>query len=148
MIYDDLDRHLPAAGSIEHAAVPMGMYLAWSVNLNLIGDELTEFAQQRILRVRYREITGSELLVADCGGALDSRWFNPTGVEFCDRYYPRYMDDYRRVFGDAIYAVSDDWDHYDQLAGLLTQRLYGEKSKAQTGWREAGQKSPWWQFWR
>lgn len=148
MIYDDLDRHLPAAGSIERAAVPMGMYLAWSVNLQLISDEFSQLAQARILRVRYREITGSELLVADCGGALDSRWFNAAGVAFCERYYPSYMDDYRHVFGDAIYGVSDDWDHYDRLAGLLTERLYGHRPAAQTSQLKAGRRSPWWRFWR
>lgn len=144
MTYDDLDQHLPAAGSIERAAIPMGMYLAWCVNLNLVSVELMERAEQAVLRVRYREITGSELLVAGCGGALDSRWFNPAGIAFCDRYYERYLDDYRGVFGNAIYAVSDDWDHYDRLAPVLTEHLYGGKPSA----RRRPHRSSWWKFWR
>ena len=139
MVYDDLDRHLAAAGSIERAAVPMGMFLAWCVNLNLISSDLLDAAEESILRLRYREITGSELLLRGCGGTLDSRWFSEAGVAFCDRYYARYLDDYREVFGDAIYDVKDDWAHYDRLAPLLTEHLFGRKK---------ARGKAWWQFWR
>ena len=96
MIYDDLDRHLPVAGAIERAAVPLGMYLAWCVNLQLTGRTLEDEAGSMLLRLRYREKTGSELLLAVCGGVLDA------------------VD------------VEDDWDHYDRLAPLLTRRYLGE----------------------
>jgi hypothetical protein len=143
MIYDDLSRHMPAAGAIDQAAVPMGMFLAWCVNLNLISDQLMEQAEQGVLRVRYREITGSELLVGGCAGVLDACWLNPAGTEFCDRYYARYLDDYRMVFGDDVYQVTDDWAHYDQLAPLLTERLYGPRPQR----RERLKEKAWWKFW-
>ena len=120
----------------------MGMYLAWCVNLNLISAELTEIAEEGVLRVRYREITGSELLISGCGGVLDSRWFTTAGVEFCERHYVGYLDDYRLVFGDDIYAVRDDWSHYDQIAPLLTKRLYAGRRKTRRPWQK-----PWWKLW-
>jgi hypothetical protein len=146
MIYDDLDRHMTVAGSIDRAAVPMGMYLAWAVNLNLISRELTEVAEQAVLRVRYREITGSELLVSGCGGTLDSRWFSEAGASFCERYYSSYLGDYRDTFGDDVYQVTDDWPHYDQLAPLLTRRLYGPKPGRRA--HKSERPGSWWKFWR
>ncbi|NIP16382.1 MAG: hypothetical protein GWM88_17205 [Pseudomonadales bacterium] len=142
MIYDDLDRHLPAAGSIERAVVPMGMYLAWCVNLQLTGQALEEEAGALVLRVRYREKTGSELLLAACGGALDGRWLNEAGRRFTDEYYKGYLADFRSVFGAAVYDVEDDWDHYDRLAPVLTRRYMGGRGQRQPGSRR------WWKFWK
>jgi hypothetical protein len=142
VIYDDLDRHLPAAGAIERAVVPMGMYLAWCVNLQLTGSALEEEAGTLLLRVRYREQTGSELLLAACAGVLDGRWLNDAGRRFTDRYYGGYLDDFRSVFGPDVYGVEDDWDHYDRLAPLLTRRYLGEGGKTDRGARR------WWKFWQ
>ena len=139
MRYDDVQSHLAAAGgSMDKAAVPLGMYLALCVNVGLTGAELDESSQTAVLRVRYREITGAELLISGCAGVLDARWFNEQGRDFCERYYASFLDDFRAVFGDDLYEVRDDWDHYDQLAPLLTERLYGKPRRSK----------PWWKLWR
>ena len=140
MIYDDLDQHLPAAGSIDRAATPLGMYLAWCVNMQLVSHALPEVAERLLLRVRYREITGAELLVGGCGGVLSAEHLSSAGRRFTDAYYARFMDDFREVFGDAIYDVPDRWDQYDKLAPVLTKRYLGP----------AGGNAPhhWWQFWK
>ena len=141
MVYDDLDRHLAEAGSIERAAVPMGMYLAWCANLQLVSRRLIEEAEQLLLRVRYREITGSELLVAGCGGELHSRWLSEDGQRFTDAYYPQYLADFASVFGGDVYDVKDDWAHYDEIAAVLTKRYMVDAGKSRRGGK-------WWKFWK
>ena len=42
MVFDSLEEHLAEAGGIERAAIPIGMYLAWCVNLQLTGSALEE----------------------------------------------------------------------------------------------------------
>lgn len=139
MIYDDLDNHMAEAGSIEKAAVPMGMYLAWCVNLQLVGERLHLQNEQALLRVRYREMRGSDLLVSACGGTLRSTDLNDAGRTFTDRYYASYLEDFRDVFGSSPYEVQDDWPHYDKIAPLLTERYMRT--------RRAKGKS-WWKFWK
>lgn len=140
-IYDDLDRHLAAAGSMDRAAVPMGMYLAWCTNLQLVSRRLVEEAEQLLLRVRYREVTGSELLVAGCAGELHSRWLSEDGRRFTDAYYPQYLADFELVFGGDVYDVKDDWAHYDRIAVVLTKRYMHAAAQRH------GRGRKWWKFW-
>ena len=139
MIYDDLDRHIAEAGSIEKAAVPLGMYLAWCVNLQLVGERLHVESERALLQVRYREMRGSDLLVSACGGTFRSEDLNEAGRTFTDRYYASYLDDFRAVFGDAPYEVKDDWPHYDKIAPVLTERYMN---------RRQGGGGSWWKFWK
>lgn len=146
MIYDDLDRHMEQAGSIDRAATPLGMYVAWCANLQLVSRQLQDRAEQLILRVRYREATGAELLVGGCAGTLDAHCLNEEGQRFTEAYYPRYMEDFRAVFGDAVYDVKDDWAHYDEIAKLLTKRYMHHRGVP--GSKGSLRGSPWWKFWQ
>ncbi len=139
MIYDDLDNHIAVAGSIEKAAVPMGMYLAWCVNLQLVGKRLHVENERALLRVRYREMRGSDLLVSACGGTLRSTDLNDAGRAFTDRYYASYLDEFRAVFGSSPYEVEDDWPHYDKIAPVFTER-YMRRGRAKG--------RSWWKFWQ
>lgn len=129
--YDSLDRHIAAAGDIAHASVPMGMLLAWCVNMQLLDASTLAEHERLVLRLRFEEASGSELLVA-CGGALHSDLFNPEGQRFMAGFYPRYMDVFRAVFGDDIYAVRDNWDNYQKLAKVLTAEYMGPPPQPKT----------------
>lgn len=142
MLYDHVDRHLAEAGSIERAAVPLGMYLAWCANLQLVSHQLVDEAERLLLRVRYREVTGSELLISGCAGALDGIWLNDEGRRFTDGYYGRYLEDFAVVFGEDVYSVKDDWGNYDRIAVLLTRR-YMENRRP-----ESSKRRRWWRFWK
>jgi hypothetical protein len=145
-VYDDLDQHIAEAGSIERAAVPMGMYIAWCANLQLVSRQLVEEAEQLLLRVRYREVTGSELLVAGCAGELHSRWLSEEGRAFTDAYYPQYLADFGSVFGGDVYGVKDDWAHYDEIAAVLTRAyMHGAGRGRRHAPGSPGRK--WWKFW-
>ena len=118
----------------------MGMYIAWCANLQLVSRLLVEESEQLLLRVRYREATGSELLVAGCAGELHTRWLSEAGRRFTDEYYPQYATDFASVFGGDPYDVKDDWAHYDEIAAVLTRAyMHG------AGRHARGRK--WWKFW-
>lgn len=148
VVYDDLDHHLAAAGSIERACVPMGMYLAWCANLHLVSEQLQHSCETLLLRLRYREVTGSELLIAGCGGRLTSDCLNAHGRQFTDRYYASFFDDFRAVFGEDVYGVEDDWAHYDRLSGVLTRHyMAGRSADSSFRGRNGRRGARWWKFW-
>ena len=120
----------------------MGMYLAWCVNLQLVSEPLRERADQALLRLRVRELRGSELLLAVCGGVLDSDDLNAAGRQFTQAYYPHYLDDLRSLVGGDPYAMTDDWPHYDQVAKMLTARYYKRSPSRSRKGRRA-----WWRVW-
>ena len=125
VIYDSIDEHLKLAGEFDKAAIPMGMYLAWALNLGLLRQELVREHQQLITRVRMQDAKGSELLMA-LGGSLDETLFSERGNRFAGNYYPRYMIDYASAFGRDPYLVEDTWSNYDKIAKLLTKELLGD----------------------
>ena len=125
VIYDSIDEHLKLAGEFDKAAIPMGMYLAWALNLGLLRQELVREHQQLITRVRMQDAKGSELLMA-LGGNLDETLFSERGNRFAGNYYPRYMIDYASVFGRDPYLVEDTWSNYDKIAKFLTKELLGD----------------------
>lgn len=125
VIYDSIDEHLKLAGEFDKAAIPMGMYLAWALNLGLLSQELVREHQQLMTRVRMQDAKGSELLMA-LGGNLDETLFSERGNRFAGNYYPRYMIDYASVFGRDPYLVEDTWSNYDKIAKLLTKELLGD----------------------
>ncbi len=110
----------------------MGMLLAWCVNMRLIAEEVLAEHEQLVLRLRFEEASGSELLIA-CGGALDAALFNDEGRRFMNEFYPRYMDVYRGVFGEDCYAVRDTWSNYQKLAKVLTAEYLGPPPQARSG---------------
>ena len=119
-LYDSLDQHLSLDPAIDRAIVPMGMMLSWCVQMQLLAPETVAAHENLVLRIRYREARGSELLTA-CGGDLRSSLFSEAGQRFLAAYYPRYMEDYRQVFGDDIYGVEDSWENYARLAPTITR---------------------------
>ena len=125
VIYDSIDEHLKLAGEFDKAAIPMGMYLAWALNLGLLRQELVREHQQLITRVRMQDAKGSELLMA-LGGNLDETLFSERGNRFAVNYYPRYMIDYASAFGRDPYLVEVTWSNYDKIAKLLTKELLGD----------------------
>jgi hypothetical protein len=131
--YDCLDAHLPHAADIGRASVPMGLLLAWCANLHLLSDAVIQQHERLLLRVRFREATGSELLIA-CGGNLSRDLFSAQGQRFLDRYYVNYMAVFCDVFGKEAavdcYEVADNWANYDQLAVVLTRAYMGKPKPA------------------
>jgi hypothetical protein len=150
MILDDLNAHLPAAGSIERAAVPPGFFAAWCGQLQLFDVSFREAHERILVRLRYRDLSPAEFFASACAGVLDSAWLSPEPRAFAESYYPQYADDLEAVFGGDLYAVPDDWPHYERIASVLTRRFMAFREDAQPSrrrGRRAGERR-WWQVWR
>jgi hypothetical protein len=153
-IFDDIGLHLEQARSFDRAVVPLGMYLAWCANHQLLSESLAERAADLVMRVRFREITGSELAVAGCAGVMAAEHLSGEGRAFTEHYYPGYLDEFRAEFGADPYAVRDDWDHYDRIAPKLTRALMRFRGHAgavtdavAAADGAAGSSRPRWKFW-
>jgi hypothetical protein len=130
-IYDDIDRHMDAAGGIERAAVPLGFFMAWVVNLQLASTDFTRRAGDDLVRVRMRDLTPGAFFIKRCHGRITSAELNERGAQFVESYYAdKYLTDFAEAFKlpsadkGAIYGVQDDWQHYDLLAPILTRRFF------------------------
>tara|TARA_A100001037_G_scaffold298695_1_gene322918 strand:+ start:1495 stop:1917 length:423 start_codon:yes stop_codon:yes gene_type:complete len=140
MIYDEISLHLSEAGSLDRAASPIGLYLAWCANHQLVSQELIELKTPAFTGLLLREITGSEVLIVGCYGILESRWLNRRGNNFTLEYYGQYISDFAEIFEEDVYDVEDNWANYDRIAPLLTEKLFGFR-------REKTAKK-WWKIWR
>lgn len=125
--YDSLDVHMAAAGDMAKAAVPMGMLLAWCVNLQLVSPWLLQNHERLVLRLRFQEALGSELLIA-CGGDLQRQMFNAAGQQFLDDFYPHFMPLFEQLFAQDCYQVRENWDNYQTLAAELTRRYMNKQA--------------------
>lgn len=108
------------------AYAPMGQLVAWAVNLRLVDEAAMLEHEGLLLRIRFREARGSELLVA-CGGDLARELFNADGQRFLDGYYDAYLGDYAQALGlgEDPYTAEEDWANYDKVAAVLTRRYMG-----------------------
>jgi hypothetical protein len=151
MLVDDLDHHLAEAGSIERAAVPMAMYLAWCANLHLLDSDFQSTHEAPLLRLRYREISPAEFLTTTCGGRLTTSELNDQGRRFTEAHYADYLGDFRGLMNGEPYSAADDWGTYDRIAAILTRRLMtGNESGSSRGSSKRGRSEArkWWQLWR
>jgi hypothetical protein len=130
-VYDDIDRHMAAAGSIERAAVPPAFFMAWLVNLQLVSGDFQRRAGADVTRVRMRDLKPGEFFIKHCHGRITSAELNERGQHFVESYYQgKYLEDFAEAFKlpaddpAARYAIDDDWPHYDQLAPILTRRFF------------------------
>ncbi len=153
-VLDDLDRHMVEAGSLAKAAVPLGMYLAWCANLQLISGRFQRDHEDALLRLRYRELSPAEFFTATTTGTLTLDQLSPSGAAFSSAYYHRYMEDLRATFPDGPYSVRDDWPHYDRIAAVLTRHFMawrdggrGKKLYSRRNRERSGGRGKWWRRW-
>ena len=140
MIVDDIGRRMREAGassaerSIDRAAAVPGLFLAWSAQMGLVHHRLTEGDSRALLRLKYREITGGELLVSACGGCLDHNALSPAGMAFAAKHYAAFEAVVQERLGSPI---KDDWPSYDRVAPWLTERYLGPPpGRRMPAWRQ------------
>jgi hypothetical protein len=126
-VFDDIDRHMTGAGSIDRAAGPLGVYLAWCANLGLLAEAFATAHERELVRLKMRDMRPGEFLIRAAAGTLRFADLNEVGSEFTRRYYQRYVGDYAEaleVAPEAIYEQADTWENYDRVAPGLTRQLY------------------------
>jgi hypothetical protein len=141
-VIDDIDRHIDEAGSIDRAAGPLGVYLAWCANLDLLSDRLTQGIAGEVVRLRMRDLRPVEFLIRATAGSLRREHLNDVGLQFTERYYAEYLDDYAAALNldaSSVYDVEDSWANYDRVAPELTRRLYRRgRKRAKHWWQRFG----------
>jgi hypothetical protein len=141
-VIDDIDRHMGEAGSIARAAGPLGVYLAWCANLDLLSDELKQGIAGEVVRLRMRDLRPVEFLIKATAGSLRREHLNEVGLQFTERYYAEYLDDYAAALNleaSSVYDVEDSWANYDRVAPELTRRLYRRgRKRAKHWWQRFG----------
>lgn len=144
MKYDDASWHYqgdyPADLPDKASATHIGMFLSWMVINDLTSEELEEDAEDEIVDLKERAITGAGFVLSMLDEAMTDQEFSKTGNAFALAYYQglendsRYIDDYSEAFGvdeHSLYRVDDTWDNYDKLSHLIDARF--------KTWNEMGQ---------
>jgi len=145
---DELDRHLPEAGSIERAAIVPGVFLAWCANLDLLDPQFVAAHEREMLRVRMRDFTPAEFFVKTAGHRLGLELLSESGRRFAIDHYPGYPAEFANALGidvERIYTAKDGWDTYDLVAKPLTAAYY---AFARAGHKPHAERKHWWQLWR
>lgn len=125
----DFPDNLPEINGGTH----IGMFIAWIINNNMIGQMHREDSAEAIQKVLSREMTGRDFLVGACDEKFWEDDLNEEGLAFTTYYYQtdsagafkNYVDDYCSVLGqalDSIYEVEDTWENYDKLRPLIDKK--------------------------
>ncbi|WP_412468735.1 hypothetical protein [Pedobacter sp. KLB.chiD] len=133
MSYDRIDWHyhgegFPPNAGPEQGGTHIGMFLAWIIDNDLIGQLYKELSMDSIHKVRSREITGRDFLIEECDGKFYDEIVNEDGNEFIKYYYDVedsiYFGDYVDVFDyyEGIYDVENSWENYDKIKPVIDMR--------------------------
>jgi len=150
---DRLDWHCtneyPKDLPLENAGIHIGMYLAWIIINDLIGEIHLESEQSisQVNKVKNREITGLDFLISECDEKFWENDLNELGLQFTNFYYeseksPSYFIDYAKILSDnveTIYHVENSWKNYDKLSKKIDKRF--------KAWNKTGEKK-WWQIFK
>ena len=138
--YDRADWHsgaenFPQDLPPEAAGTHIGMFLAWAILRDRIGDRPRAESAKSLLAVRRREITGRTFLFLEWGGSFGPADLSEEGNAFALAYWQDgaggihrdgYLADYERTLGGDLpdlYRVADTWENFDLLARVLDRRF-------------------------
>ncbi len=132
----------PQELKIECGGTHIGMFLAWAIINNLIGELHISESQESIEKVKSRQMTGTQFLQKECDEKFWEEDLNKEGNEFAKFYYESniYYGDYELALADdlpTLYHVEDSWQNYDKLSKVLNKKFKQWKSP----------KKKWWQVW-
>ena len=122
----------------ENGGTHIGMYLAWIINNDLIGEMHIEDSMESIKAVKNRKMTGRDFLIEQCDAKFWDEDLNEEGLEFTKYYYSdeegmkQYIDDYEELLAKGLettYHVEDSWDNYDRLRERIDERYLEWKKK-------------------
>jgi len=146
MAFDKMEWHYggdyPEGLPDENGGTHIGMFLAWIIARDLIGEMHHENSQEAIRRVLKREITGCDFLITECDERLWEEDISEEGLAFVQDYYDSetafaqqyadYLQDYCDVFDahaaangfeyESIYHIENSWENVDRLMPTLDKR--------------------------
>jgi hypothetical protein len=126
---DRIDWHsgadnFPSELNLKAGGTHIGMYLAWIIHHNLVGELHITESQESIAKVKNRTMTGTEFLICECDEKFWEADLNAEGLAFTQLYYENtYYDDYSKALGanhPSLYHVPDTWENYDIISKHIT----------------------------
>lgn len=137
MAIDRMDWHyggdFPDGLPDECGGTHIGMYLTWIINNDLHGDLHREESVEAIKKLKSREITGVDFLIAECDEKFWEEDLNEEGQAFTEYYYDEfYYEDYENSLAadlSSLYNVENSWESYDKLSPILDKRFTEWKLK-------------------
>jgi hypothetical protein len=138
--HSDGDR-FPADLPPEAGGTHIGLFLAWAVLRDHIGDLHREDSADALVAVRRREMTGREFLYEMCAGKFGSQDLSDEGNAFARVYWQDgegminargYLADYEATLCAGLsdlYRVADTWENFDALARVIDRRFEEWKRK-------------------
>ncbi len=137
---------MDAAGSLERAALPIALFACWCARHDLLAPQLASEAADRLLRLRYEDLSPCEFFVPVFHGELTSEGLSAQGAQFAQQVYAEYQD-FFLALEQAPYELPDSWNTYARVAPWLSARFAGGSKRK--GQRNRGSKEKrWWNFWR
>ncbi len=131
MKYDDASWHsegeYPEGLPPENGATHIGMFLAWAIDRDLVGELLRGDCIDELVSLQARRTTPGEFLLRCCDGKLTDEDLDELGNEFAKAYYEKdYLVDYEGVLGgdlETLYHVADTWENFDQIKPVINARF-------------------------
>lgn len=144
--YDDASWHYegnyPKDLPIENAAIHIGMFLAWCVEMDFVSEELREDEEDAIAQIKAHEMSGAALLWRLDGKLIDDD-LSDEGNGFATDYYEddtpfgvaygNYGADFCAVFDEqakqqdityeSLYHVADTKENYLLMKAMLDTRF-------------------------
>lgn len=134
--YDDASWHyggdFPDGLPPENGATHIGMFLAWAIMRDLVGELHREESQESLAKVKARQMTGAEFLIRECDEKFTDEDLGDEGNAFARQYYKaQYFDDYCDVH--VAYEVEDSWDNFDVIRPKLDERFDAWRAQQKGG---------------
>ena len=137
MAIDRIDWHADSAIEEglgwDNAGTHIGIYLAWIVQNNLVGEIHLEESAEELQLLKDRKITGRDYLIELCDEKFWEEDLNAEGLAFTQYYYEGdaiYFGDYEEVLAQhaaGIYHVKNTWENYDVMAKTIDERYQAWK---------------------
>ena len=148
LAFDRMDWHngadnFPEELDCRAGGTHIGMFLAWAIMNDLIGELHIKDSSDSIAAVKSRRMTGTEFLEQECDEKFWEEDLNEAGCEFAKHYYEtdKYFDDYETILAEnlpTLYHVDDSWENFNKISVIISKRF--------SKW-QASKKKPRWQFW-
>lgn len=127
----DFPEHLPE----ENGGTHIGMYLAWIIHNNLIGQLHRDDSKEALEKVLNKQMTGRDFLIEMCDEKFWDEDLNEEGAAFTKYYYeseinPNYLYDYTDILADeieSVYEAENSWENYEKLKPVLDKRYWDWK---------------------
>jgi hypothetical protein len=138
MAYDRADWHYggdyPEGLPPENGGTHIGMFLAWAIMNGLEGQFHRDESPASLAAVRAGQMSGRQFLFKECDGKFWEEDLSDEGNAFAKYYYEsnRYFEDYEAALAEdlpSMYHVQDNWQNYDKIAPVVTQRFGEWKQK-------------------